>query len=93
MEERAALSDIQNTYVYSLNSNQRVPLSQVASISTQMASESRNVLIDATAEFKSTQDTWSGFPLLLTVTQKQSSHSNRASLRCRFRRGKSCRPA
>lgn len=39
MEERAGLSDIQNTYVYSQNSNQRVPLSQVATISTEMATE------------------------------------------------------
>ena len=39
MEERAGLSDIQNTYVYSLNSNQRVPLSQVATVSTEMATE------------------------------------------------------
>ena len=30
MEERAGLSDVQNTYVYSMTSNQRVPLRQVS---------------------------------------------------------------
>ena len=39
MEERAGLSDIQNTYVYSMSSNQRVPLSQVAQVSTEMAAQ------------------------------------------------------
>lgn len=37
MEERAGLSDIQNAYVYSLTNNQRVPLRQVSSVTTQMA--------------------------------------------------------
>jgi multidrug efflux pump subunit AcrB len=37
MEERAGLSDVQNAYVYSLNSNQRVPLRQVSTVSTEMA--------------------------------------------------------
>ena len=32
MEERAGLSDIQNAYVYSLTSNQRVPLRQVSNV-------------------------------------------------------------
>ena len=32
MEDRAALSDVQNTYVYSMTSNQRVPLSQVSNV-------------------------------------------------------------
>jgi len=36
MEDRAALSDVQNTYVYSMNSNQRVPLSQVSHVATEM---------------------------------------------------------
>lgn len=36
MEDRAALSDIQNTYVYSGTSNQRVPLSQVSNVTTEM---------------------------------------------------------
>ena len=36
MEDRAALSDIQNTYVYSMTSNQRVPLSQVSTVTTEM---------------------------------------------------------
>jgi multidrug efflux pump len=39
MEERAGLSDIQNTYVYSMSSNQRVPLSQVAQVSTELATQ------------------------------------------------------
>lgn len=37
MEERAGLSDIQSMYVYSLSSNQRVPLSQVSHLTTEMA--------------------------------------------------------
>jgi len=37
MEERAGLSDIQNAYVYSLTNNQRVPLRQVSSVTTEMA--------------------------------------------------------
>jgi multidrug efflux pump subunit AcrB len=36
MEERAGLSDVQNTYVYSLTSNQRVPLRQVSDVTTEM---------------------------------------------------------
>ena len=36
MEDRAALSDVQNTYVYSMNSNQRVPLGQVTHVATEM---------------------------------------------------------
>ncbi|HZU41872.1 MAG TPA: efflux RND transporter permease subunit [Terriglobales bacterium] len=37
MEERAGLSDVQNTYVYSMTSNQRVPLRQVSQVTTEMA--------------------------------------------------------
>jgi multidrug efflux pump subunit AcrB len=37
MEERAGLSDIQNSYVYSQSSNQRVPLRQVSNVTTEMA--------------------------------------------------------
>lgn len=37
MEERAGVSDVQNTYVYAMNSNQRVPLSQVSAVTTDMA--------------------------------------------------------
>lgn len=37
MEERAGLSDVQNTYVYSNTSNQRVPLRQVSQITTDMS--------------------------------------------------------
>jgi len=37
MEGRAGLSNIQNTYVYSLSSNQRVPLRQVSDVTTHMA--------------------------------------------------------
>lgn len=37
MEERAGLSDVQNTYVYSQTSTQRVPLRQVSTVSTEMA--------------------------------------------------------
>lgn len=36
MEDRAALSDVQNTYVYSMSGNQRVPLSQVSKVTTEM---------------------------------------------------------
>ena len=36
MEERAGLSDLQNMYVYSSTSNQRVPLRQVSEITTGM---------------------------------------------------------
>jgi len=36
MEERAGLSDVQNTYVYSMTSNQRVPLRQVSQVTTEM---------------------------------------------------------
>jgi len=37
MEERAGLSDVQNTYVYSGTSNQRVPLRQVSQVTTDMS--------------------------------------------------------
>jgi len=37
MEERAGLSDVQNTYVYSHTSNQRVPLRQVSKVTTELA--------------------------------------------------------
>jgi multidrug efflux pump subunit AcrB len=37
MEERAGVADIQNTYVYSATSNQRVPLRQVSQVTTDMA--------------------------------------------------------
>ena len=37
MEERAGLSDVQNTYVYSLTSEQRVPLRQVSQVTTDMS--------------------------------------------------------
>ena len=37
MEERAGLSDVQNTYVYSATSNQRVPLRQVSQVTTDMS--------------------------------------------------------
>ena len=37
MEERAGLSDVQNTYVYSQTSNQRVPLRQVSQVTTDMS--------------------------------------------------------
>ena len=37
MEERAGLSDVQNTYVYSGTSNQRVPLRQVSQITTDIS--------------------------------------------------------
>ena len=36
MEDRAALSEVQNTYVYSMASNQRVPLGQVSNLTTEM---------------------------------------------------------
>jgi len=37
MEERAGLSDLQNTYVYSQTTNQRVPLRQVSNVTTELA--------------------------------------------------------
>jgi multidrug efflux pump subunit AcrB len=37
MEDRAAVSEVQNTYVYSSSSNQRVPLNQVSKVVTEMA--------------------------------------------------------
>jgi multidrug efflux pump subunit AcrB len=37
MEERAGPSDVQNMYVYSMSSNQRVPLSQVSHFTTDMS--------------------------------------------------------
>ena len=37
MEERAGLADVQNIYVYSSISTQRVPLSQVSHVTTEMA--------------------------------------------------------
>ena len=37
MEERAGLADVQNTYVYSQTSNQRVPLRQVSNVTTELA--------------------------------------------------------
>ncbi len=37
MEERAGLSDVQNTYVYSGTSNQRVPLRQVSQITSDIS--------------------------------------------------------
>jgi len=37
MEDRSGLSDIRNAYVYSMTSNQRVPLSQVSTMATEMA--------------------------------------------------------
>lgn len=37
MEERAGLSDVQNTYVYSTTTDQRVPLRQVSDVTTQMS--------------------------------------------------------
>jgi multidrug efflux pump subunit AcrB len=37
MEDRAGLSDVQNAYVYSLTSDQRVPLRQVSNVTTEMA--------------------------------------------------------
>jgi len=36
MEDRAGISDIQNSYVYSLTTNKRVPLTQVSQITTEM---------------------------------------------------------
>jgi len=36
MEDRSALSDIRNSYVYSMTSSQRVPLSQVSTMTTEM---------------------------------------------------------
>ena len=37
MEDRAGLSDIQNNYVYSMTTNQRVPLTQVSEVQTEMS--------------------------------------------------------
>ena len=37
MEERAGLSDIQSIYVYSMNSEQRVPLRQVSQVTNEMS--------------------------------------------------------
>ena len=37
MEDRAGLSNIQNMYVYSMTSSQRVPLSQLSNVTTEMA--------------------------------------------------------
>ncbi len=37
MEDRAGLSDVQNTYVYSGTSNQRVPLRQVSQVATDVS--------------------------------------------------------
>jgi multidrug efflux pump subunit AcrB len=37
LEDRAGLSDIQNNYVYSMATNQRVPLTQVSKVTTEMA--------------------------------------------------------
>jgi len=37
MEDRAGLSNIQNMYVYSMTNSQRVPLSQVSNVTTEMA--------------------------------------------------------
>jgi multidrug efflux pump subunit AcrB len=36
MEDRAAVSDVQSTYVYSMTSNQRVPLRQISRVVTEM---------------------------------------------------------
>jgi multidrug efflux pump subunit AcrB len=36
MEDRAGLSDVQNTYVYSMSSSHRVPLTQVSEVETEM---------------------------------------------------------
>jgi multidrug efflux pump len=36
MEDRAGISDIQNSYVYSLTTNKRVPLTQVSKVTTEM---------------------------------------------------------
>src|SRR4030095_2437453 len=35
-QDRAALSDVQNNYVYSMTSTQRVPLGQVSDVTTEM---------------------------------------------------------
>src|SRR6185369_1619073 len=37
MEDRAGISDVQNTYVYSMATSQRVPLTQVSEITTEMS--------------------------------------------------------
>jgi len=36
MEDRAGISDIQNSYVYSMTTNKRVPLTQVSKVATEM---------------------------------------------------------
>ena len=36
MEDRAGISDLQNSYVYSLTTNKRVPLTQVSKVTTEM---------------------------------------------------------
>ncbi len=36
MEDRVGISDIQNSYVYSMTTNKRVPLTQVSKVSTEM---------------------------------------------------------
>ena len=36
MEDRAGISDLQNSYVYSLTTNKRVPLTQVSQVTTEM---------------------------------------------------------
>src|SRR5262249_34220104 len=36
MEDRAGVSDIQNSYVYSMTTNKRVPLTQVSQVTTEM---------------------------------------------------------
>jgi multidrug efflux pump subunit AcrB len=36
MEDRAGISDIQNSYVYSMTTNKRVPLTQVSQVTTEM---------------------------------------------------------
>ncbi len=36
MEDRAGISDLQNTYVYSMTTNKRVPLTQVSKVTTEM---------------------------------------------------------
>jgi multidrug efflux pump subunit AcrB len=36
MEDRAGISDIQNSYVYSMTTNKRVPLTQVSKVTTEM---------------------------------------------------------
>ena len=36
MEDRAGISDLQNSYVYSMTTNKRVPLTQVSKVTTEM---------------------------------------------------------